>query len=81
VTLLSTARAAYAAPSAPIRTTRGTEYEVVARITQRLKSATARADTDFPGLAAALAENHALWLTLATDVAEEGNQLPRQLWV
>lgn len=77
--MLSTARAAYAAPGAPTRTLRGTEYEAVARITQRLKDAAARADADFPALAAALVDNTRLWMAFAADVADEGNALPRPL--
>ena len=77
--MISTARTAYAAPGAPTRTLRGTEYEVKARITQRLKAAAARTDTDFASLAAAVTENQRLWMTLALDVADEGNQLPRPL--
>ena len=75
----STARTAYAAPGAPTRTLRGTEYEVIARITQRLKAAAARTDTDFASLAAAVTENQRLWMTLALDVANGDNQLPRAL--
>jgi len=77
--MISTARTAYAAPGTPTRTLRGIEYEVMARITQRLKAAAARTDTDFASLAAAVTDNQRLWMTLACDVADEGNQLPRPL--
>jgi flagellar protein FlaF len=70
---------AYAQPSAPIRTPRAAEYEVIARITQRLATAIRKGKADYPGLAAALAENEQLWSTLAADVAGSGNGLPQAL--
>jgi flagellar biosynthesis activator protein FlaF len=70
---------AYAQPTAPIRTPRAAEYEVIARITQRLSTAIRRDRDDYPGLIAALAENEQLWSTLAADVAGNGNGLPQAL--
>jgi flagellar biosynthesis activator protein FlaF len=70
---------AYAQPTAPIRTPRSAEYEVIARITQRLSTAIGRMKVDYPGLVAALAENEQLWSTLAADVAGSGNGLPQAL--
>lgn len=70
---------AYARPAAPIRTPRAAEYEVIARITQRLAVACQRRKLDYPGLIAALAENELLWSTLAADVASSGNGLPQAL--
>lgn len=73
------AKTAYANPDQPIRTLRGTEYEIFARVTHRLKQAGARAKSDFSALARALYENRRLWTTLAVDVASSENQLPEQL--
>lgn len=70
---------AYAQPAAPTRTARAAEYEVIARITQRLAAASAHRKTNFPAFAEALASNERLWITLAADVAEEGNGLPQAL--
>lgn len=70
---------AYAQPAAPIRTPRAAEYEVIARITQRLSAAARTARANYPGLVAALAENEVLWSTLAADVAGPGNGLPQAL--
>ncbi len=70
---------AYAQPSAPVRTPRAAEYDVIARITQRLSVAAARRKQDYPALIAALAENERLWSTLAADVAGSGNGLPQAL--
>lgn len=73
------AKTAYANPGQPTRTLRGTEYEIFARITHRLKHAASRSKSDFAGLARALYENRRLWTTLASDVASPGNELPEQL--
>jgi flagellar biosynthesis activator protein FlaF len=70
---------AYAQPAAPTRTPRAAEYEVIARITQRLSSAASRRKEDYPTFIAALSANEQLWSTLAADVAEDGNGLPQAL--
>lgn len=71
------ARLAYAGPSQPVRTARDAEYDVIARVTYRLKSA---ADGEhFPALAQAVHDNRRLWAALGEDVAEEGNALPPPL--
>lgn len=76
---ISMAQRAYAPNSASIRTLRGTEYEVVARITHRLKAAAENLPADFPSLAMALHENRSLWTVLAVDVADPNNELPQDL--
>lgn len=73
------ARAAYSRPEAPGRTPRAIEYELLARITQRLSEGWARRKGDLPGLLAALDENLRLWSTLAADVSGDGNGLPPKL--
>ena len=71
------ARRAYAPTSAPIRSNRGIEYDVIARITFRLKKAI---DEDvYCLLVEAMHENRNLWRVLATDVASPANQLPADL--
>ena len=71
------AKTAYNSSSrAPLRTSRGTEYEAFAKVTHQL----GRAQTsNFADLAAALHENRRLWTLLAADVAGEGNGLPDDL--
>lgn len=71
------ARSAYTSPTIPIRTARGTEYNVFARITHQLRSLD-RAK-QFPQFAQALHENRQLWTILAADVADDGNKLPVNL--
>ena len=70
------ARATYARPRAPARSSRDLEYDLLARVTQALRRAHAVRDQDFPGLARALAENLRVWSTFAADVAGSGNGLP-----
>lgn len=76
---LNAARSAYSRLEMPSRTPRMVEYDLIARVTQRLTSAWARRREDFPGFAAALTDNQRLWSTLAADVAEQGNGLPAAL--
>lgn len=71
------AQRAYAPTLAPTKTARSTEYEVIARISHRMKRAI---QTDnFIALAEALHENNKLWTTLAVDVAHPENLLPDEL--
>ncbi|GAA6188407.1 flagellar biosynthesis regulator FlaF [Litorivita sp. NS0012-18] len=76
---LNMARQAYANQAAPTRTTRGTEYEVFAKITHRLNAAARKGKLGFPELASAIHDNRKLWTLLATDVADDGNGLPDDL--
>lgn len=71
------AQRAYAPTAAPTKSHRSVEYEVIARITFRLKQAI-EADK-FPQLLEALHENRKLWRTLAVEVADDNNLLPSEL--
>ncbi|MEM1428043.1 MAG: flagellar biosynthesis regulator FlaF [Pseudomonadota bacterium] len=73
------AQAAYGIQSAPVRTERGTEYAVFLRITRRLKAAAESGAAGFPDLVRAVHDNRQLWTIIATDVAGDGNGLPRDL--
>lgn len=79
MTALQSARSAYARPEAPARTSRGVEYDLLARTTQRMTSAWARRKDDFPAFVEALSDNLRLWSTLAMDVAQPDNGLPTSL--
>lgn len=71
------AKTAYNTSSrAPLRTSRGTEYDAFAKVTHQLDRAQS---TGFADLAAALHENRRLWTLLAADVADDGNGLPDDL--
>lgn len=74
-----TAQNAYRQVASPTRTARSAEYEVVARITHRLRTANHQGRTAFPELVAALDENRRLWSAFAEDVANPQNALPKDL--
>ena len=69
------AKTAYSGATNSTRTGRGTEYEIFAQVTHRLRAA-AQGDGDFNALVRALHDNRALWTALAADVATETNGLP-----
>lgn len=75
----SQAQRAYAAASAPTRTSKGIEYDVVARITHRLSTAQTQGSAGFPALVSALHDNKKLWTIFAIDVADSANPLPKDL--
>ena len=76
---LNLAQRAYAKPNTPIKTFRSTEYDAFAQITHRMKSAVSRGKGGFSDLTRALFDNNKLWVILATDVADAGNNLPQAL--
>ena len=71
------AQRAYAPTTAPTRSERSIEYDVIARITSRLKNAITK--NEYPKLIEALHENNALWRALSIDVADADNALPKSL--
>ncbi len=70
------ARSGYAGAAAPIRTDRGAEYAVFARVTHRLSAVDETDKATFPALAAAVSDNQRLWGALAQDLLDDGNALP-----
>lgn len=71
------AKRAYAPTAAPVKSERSVEFEVIARITARLKAAIE--SDQFPKIVEALHENRKLWRTLAINVADCENGLPEEL--
>ncbi len=71
------AQRAYAPTGAPTKSARSIEYDVIARVTSRLKLAILK--DKLPQLLEALHENRKLWRTLAIDVADANNALPKEL--
>lgn len=69
----------YGNPTTALKTARAAEYDVIARITSRLKQALSGGALSFPALVVALNENRQLWTEFAADVATPGNDLPKQL--
>lgn len=78
MTATQLAHSTYAAAGASVRTTRGSEHAIFARVTARLTRATDPA-TPMAQRAAALHDNRQLWITLATDLASADNALPQGL--
>lgn len=73
------ARSAYTRPESPQRNPRALEYDLIARMTQRLSAAWGRREGDHAGLLSALDDNLRLWSVLAADVAGPENGLPAPL--
>jgi flagellar protein FlaF len=69
----------YARREAPTRSLRSVEYDLLAQVTQRLRTAWTNRATDFPALVRAVTDNTQLWSALASDVALPGNSLPAAL--
>ena len=75
--VINMAQRAYAPTAAPTRSNRSIEYDVIARITYRLKKAIEK--NDLGPLLEALHENRKLWRTLALNVSQADNGLPEEL--
>lgn len=70
------ARSGYASAAAPIRTDRGLEYALFARMTARMSAVDENDKSAFGELAAAVFDNQRLWSALAEDLMHDGNALP-----
>lgn len=75
------AHAAYGQVNTAQKTPRSAEYDVISRITARLRRAVEAQPADFARLADAMTENRRLWTELAIDLASPGNALPATLRV
>jgi flagellar biosynthesis activator protein FlaF len=75
----SLAHSAYGRPETPVKSQRSIEYDLFARVTKRMTAAWAARSSDFAGLVRALHDNTTMWRTLASDVAEPENGLPKAL--
>ncbi|WP_296476171.1 flagellar biosynthesis regulator FlaF [Roseinatronobacter sp.] len=71
--------ASYGNPTTALKTARSAEYDVIARITSRLRKAIDSGSVAFPALAEAMTENRRLWTEFAIDLASSDNQLPEGL--
>ncbi|PIE12014.1 MAG: flagellar biosynthesis regulator FlhF [Rhodobacterales bacterium] len=70
---------AYGATLATVRSDRGTEFDLLARITARLGQASRNGPAAFRNLVEVLGENRRFWNRLAVDVAHPDNALPQPL--
>jgi flagellar biosynthesis activator protein FlaF len=73
------AQSTYGAHARTVKTPRDIEYDVLARITARLRRATAPDGGTFPELVSALDENARLWTAFASDLAHPDNLFPDEL--
>lgn len=73
------AQRAYSAATAPTRTSKNIEYDTLARITHRIRTAAQKGPNAFPALAEALRDNQKIWDIFATEVADAANPLPTDL--
>ena len=73
------AKDGYGQSTVHMKSPRDTEYEAIAKISHRLRAAAQNRKNDFPAYIAALSDNNRLWNTLAVDVAQPGNTLPKDL--
>lgn len=73
------AQNAYGNDTHPIKTSRDIEYDAFARITRRIKDASARGRDGFNDLVGALHDNRRLWILLVTDIVDKNNPLPADL--
>lgn len=78
MTALEKAHAAYGASIRVTRSERDTEFDVLARVTRRLRAASAL-HAPFPDLARAIHDNRSLWSLFALDLSLPSNGLPDDL--
>lgn len=77
--LVERAREGYGQSAPTIRSHRASEYEAIARVSHKLRSAALNRKNDYPAFVAAIHDNRRLWSILAADIARDGNPLPAAL--
>ncbi len=77
--VIEQAHQAYSHNQAIIRTDRSVEAQLIGRITAKLRNANSDQAEDFPNLVSALYENRRFWTTMAAEVADKDNALPKEL--
>lgn len=75
----TTAERGYMQHAASTHSERRIEYEVMARVTHRLREAARRAKRNYPAYVEALDDNRKLWQVFAVDVLDKDNELPDEL--
>jgi len=74
-----TAVSGYARNTTTVRTHRDNEYDAFGQITRELKKAIANKPGNTSAVASAIHRNRELWTLLATQVADESNEIPVEL--
>lgn len=77
--VIEQAQQGYAPNQVAVRTDRSVEAQLIGRVTGRLQHAGKLGKSDFPKLMTALHENRRMWTTLAANVADLDNELPKEL--
>ena len=76
---IANSRRGYSMNAAATQTDRRAEYNLISRLTYRMRATALRVKENYPEYAEALHDNRRLWNTLAIDVADKENALPEQL--
>jgi flagellar protein FlaF len=79
VNAFSKAQKGYSSNSVTTQTDRRSEYDLIARLTHRMRATAIEAKDSYPQYVQALHDNRKLWNALAIDVADKDNELPSQL--
>lgn len=69
----------YSSHSEKIRSTNDLEYDVIMKVTRDLKRFQSVDGLQFPNLVRALHRNEKLWTEIGVQVADQANQLPKEL--
>ncbi len=69
----------YGQLAASVKTQRAIEYDIIARVTQNLSICSNERKNKYVPYIEALTTNERLWSTLAADIVENGNGLPKSL--
>lgn len=77
--VIEQAQQAYAPTQFAVRTTRSVEAQLITQITSQLQKLRNSTRHDFPKLMTALHDNRRMWTTMAIDVADKDNALPKEL--
>jgi flagellar protein FlaF len=79
VNVIEKAHHAYTQNQVAVCTDRAMEAQLIGRITSRLRAAHAPGRGNYPKLIAAIHENRRMWTTMAAEVADGENALPKEL--
>lgn len=77
--IIDQAQQAYAPKTSVIRTGKSTEHQLFSDVTVRLQKTAQNSKQQFSAFAEAIHANRAVWIHLATQVAEDENALPKDL--
>jgi flagellar protein FlaF len=79
VNVIEKAHHAYTQNQTAVSTDRAMEAQLIGRITSRLRAAQVPGQANYPKLIAAIHDNRRMWTTMAAEVADGENALPKEL--